>query len=199
MKKMLIMLFLCSGFILAQGPDAPIDPNSDPSGIPPDLRSFNLANLLASEANYSGYLPSGDVDFEVENLGAHPSTLWLIYQSDNGSKQIRYLTTPVGGLVRISGDSLNRSQVYLISIQPFALTAETPVKTVGPPSRRVNVKQAPRSMELRVMETPGGSLITIGLDTDGTAHFPVHGRALGSVQEDGTVLLDSGGFLIPTN
>jgi len=197
MKKMLTMLVLCAGFAYSQGPDKPIDPNSDPSGIPPDLRSFNLSNFLASEANFSGYLPSGSVDFQVENLGGRPSTLWLVYRSEDGQKQLRLLSVSVGGSITVLGDELNESEVYLISIQPFSLTTRTPVKTVGPPSRHINVKQAPRSMELRTMETPGGAKITIGIEMNGQAHYPVHGRVIGHIQDDGVVLLNSGGYLTP--
>lgn len=197
MKKMLAMLLLCSGIIFAQGLDTPIDPNGDPSGIPPDLFTFNLSSLLASGANYSGYLPSGEVDFEIENLGNLPSTVWVVYRGENGEKQLRYVFTPVGGKTTVAGDELNDCEVFLISIQPFSLTTQIPVKTVGPPSRHVSVKQAPRSMELRLVETSGGVAITVGVDLDGNAHFPAHGRIIGRVRGNGAVFLNSGRVLHP--
>ena len=95
------------------------------------------------------------------------------------------------------GDPVNSDGQVIISLQPFRVETEIPVKTVGPATRYIPVTPAARPLALTPMETRFGTRITVYIDTDGSCHWPVFGRIIGQRRSDRTVLLENGNFLYP--
>ena len=179
----------------AQWPDPP-EPDTTP---PPSTLQLNLPGMLNSPANYKGYLPRGDVNYELQNLGEQSATLWIAIVEEDGTRQLRHIDLGSGEAFEVHADSaFERAEVHLLSLQPFRITTETPIETVGPPSRHVPVTPATKPLrDLRTMETASGASITVAIDRQGRCHYPIYGRIIGRLGEDGRVLLENGRRLDP--
>ena len=95
------------------------------------------------------------------------------------------------------GDPLYSEAQVIISLQPFRVETENPVKIVGTATRYIPVTPAAQPLPLTQMETRFGTRITVYIDTDGSCHWPVFGRIIGQERPDRTVLLENGNFLYP--
>ena len=150
----------------------------------------DLPDMLASGANFTGYLPEGSVTFTVENLGSHPATVLMVYYNEVGTPMRRLITLKPGGSRSLEADQeLEGKKLYFLSLQSFSLTTEMPVSVSGPPTRRLPVKTASTPATLRQIEYKQ-QVLTVGVDFNGKVHYPVFGSVIG--RWNGDTLIQEG-------
>ena len=195
----LMLLFISALAGMSQGPPPPNDPNDDPSLPPPAAASTNILELISTGGNYYAYLPTGEVDYRIQNLGSLTATLWIVTLKTDGSQQGRTIQVETGQTVTVQGEWLNSdAKVYMVSLQNFTVTTSKPVKLVGPPTNQLNIVKPETPLRLRRIETLSGQTITVGIDHENTVHYPVFGKKIGAWDKaDRTVIMEDGGILHP--
>ena len=167
---------------------------------PPTLRRATTTNLLASigsGSNYFSYLPTGGVDFDIVHPGNNPNAFQVVYVSKTGSRQTRVINLEPGKKTQIKGDPLAADdEIYVLSMQPFNLITAAPIHSTGSESRNVRVHTPANPLLLRSVTTFNKTTITVGIDSDGLCHYPIHGEIIGQILEDGNVKLLQDGTVL---
>ncbi len=184
---------------LSQGPPPPNDPNDDPNLPPPAAASTNILELISTGGNYYAYLPTGQVDYQIQNLGSLEATLWIVTLKDDGSQQGRTVQIESGKTVAVQGEWLDsNARVYMVSLQNFRVTTSKPVKLVGPATNQLSIVKPETPLRLRRMETLSGQVITVGIDHENIAHYPVFGKVIGALdKDDRSIIMEDGAILEP--
>ena len=181
----------------AQGPGPALSLDDDPPGPRPFSSATNLLASIGSGSNYFSYLPTGGVDFELDNPGRTPNAFQIVYVGKTGLRQTRMINLDQGQKTQVKGDPLAADdEIYVLSMQTFNLTTAAPIHSTGSESRQVRVHTPANPLLLRSVTTFNKTNITVGIDSDGVCHYPIHGEIIGQILEDGNVKLHQDGSIL---
>ena len=183
--------------VLAQGPGPALSLDEDPPGPRPFPSATNLLASIGSGSNYFSYLPTGGVNFELEHPGDGSSAFKLVYVRKNGMRQSRTINLGRGEKTQVKGDPLAADdEIYVLSMQPFSLTTASPIHSTGSSSRQVRVHTPANPLLLKSVTTFSKTTISVGVDSDGLCHYPIHGEIIGQILEDGNIKLHRDGAIL---
>lgn len=194
MRWIYLLINLSFFYCLAQGPGPDLSLDDEPPGPRPFASTSHQLSKIGTDSNYFSFLPTGGVDFELENLGVGLSTFEIVFVRKNGTRQSRLISVAEGAKTQISGDPLAADdEIYVLSMQPFRQTTAAPIESTGNSSRLVRVNSPTNPLTLRNVKGFNGSSMTVGIDPNGLCHYPIHGEIIGQLLENGSIKLHQDG------